>query len=796
MNPLHEDRLAAPPRRPAAGVRRAWALCAALLLVAGLAFAPAYAQDEAPEPPGGAFLAEYDPDEFLDPRFDAPPAPAPEPVPEPEPAPAPEAKEPGIVLNFRDASLDAVLDYLSEAAGFTVLRDTAVSGRVTLTSRQPVTPDEAVDLLSTALKDKGFAVVLFGRNLRVLPLAEAKKAIVPVSAGTDPEAIVPSDRIITHIIGPLRFVDATRLRQDLGGLLPAYAELTANAASNSLILTDTAANIQRIMRIVQALDTQMSTLADVKVFQLRYANATTAARMINEIFSEDRATQQQRGMIARMAVQQRFRGQQQAAGVEEPRQPTRVHASADERTNTVVVTGPPDVLEVVARVVEELDANPQLEQSVFTYRLRNVKSENLANTLNALFREMRNQQAAAAGTTRTRTDVRTRGTTTGTRRTGGRSSMLGPDAQQRSAEYASDAFAPDGQEWNPGDPASRVGPFSQFGQEVSELPPSVREAASEITGEVFVVPDPDTNSIMITSPAGNFARIREILEELDRPVPQVLIKVLIAEVTHTDRRDLGAEFSALNLRASGRGGRIFTDFGVAAQTGGLAVRLVEEDVNVALRALEEAGKLDVLSRPYILASDNQAASITVGQRAPFIRSSRITEAGQTINTIEYEDIGIIFNVTPHINADGLVIMDVEPEISAITGDTVPISETVSAPVFAKRSAQSRVAIQDGQTIVIGGLMEDKKTENVRRVPILGSIPWLGALFRRTVTESTKTELLIFLTPHVAEMASELESMSESEKEAIQAVPGAVREGTFDRHLEGMRRYPSGTPPME
>ncbi|MCK4373993.1 MAG: hypothetical protein KAX19_01650, partial [Candidatus Brocadiae bacterium] len=210
------------------------------------------------------------------------------------------------------------------------------------------------------------------------------------------------------------------------------------------------------------------------------------------------------------------------------------------------------------------------------------------------------------------------------------------------------------------------------------------------------------------------------------------------------------------------------------------------DVTAALRALQEISKLDILSRPSILTSDNQAATITVGEEVPFVRNTRTTETGQTINTIEYEDIGIILQVTPHINPDGLVIMDVSPEISTTTAETVPISETLNAPVFAKRSAETRIAIRDGQTIVIGGLMQDRRSESVRQVPILGSIPLVGALFRRTVQEKDKTELLIFLTPHVAREPDELRDMTEDEMTGLQHMGEAVEPGVFDEHMEGMQ----------
>ena len=177
----------------------------------------------------------------------------------------------------------------------------------------------------------------------------------------------------------------------------------------------------------------------------------------------------------------------------------------------------------------------------------------------------------------------------------------------------------------------------------------------------------------------------------------------------------------------------------------------------------------------------------MGQRVPFITNSRMTDTGQTINTIQYEDIGIILTVTPHINPAGLVILDVSPEISALIGTTVPISETVNAPVFAKRAATSRVAIQDGQTIVIGGLMEDKKTEEAKKVPFLGDVPLIGTLFKRTTTENTKTELLIFLTPHVAAMPKMLSDISAGELQGTSIIPTSIKPGAFDKYMKEMER---------
>ena len=657
--------------------------------------------------------------------------------------PGPATPGKGILLNFRDASLDSVLEYLSEVAGFSVVRETPVEGRITVMSRQPLSVEDAVSLLNVALKEKGYAAIAMGRTLKIVPLTEAKKRNIPVRTGNDPAAIEPTDIVITQVI-PIRYVDAVRLKQDLAPLIPSYAELAANASSNSLILTDTQANIRRIVEIVRALDTAMASVAEIKVFALKYANATNTAKLINDLFRAEQPGQAQPVGSLAAGISRFFRGAGQTtpAGQETAQgssRLTRVVASADDRTNTMVVSAPPDALKVIEEVVKELESSQEADQAVFIYSLKNGKAKNLETVLNNLF------------------GTRTTGTTTAARQQTGRTS-------------------------NPFVATAAAG-----------VSATTTQAAAGLAGQVYVVANEDTNSLMVMTATKNFEVVKQIIADLDRPVPQVLINVLIAEVTLDKSLDLGTEFSVLNLSASGQYGlQATTTFGKPAE-GGLVVSVLQKDITATLAALEKVGKLDVLSRPYILSSDNQAASITVGQRVPFITNTRTTETGQTINTIQYQDIGIILKVTPHINPDGLVILDVSPEISALTGTTVPISETVKAPVFAKRSASSRVAIRDGQTIVIGGLMEDKKTEDTRKVPGLGSIPLLGNLFRRNTTEGTKTELLIFLTPHVATEAEQLRELSSLEVERSPGVRQAVKQGTFQEYMKAMEKKTPAKP---
>ena len=310
-----------------------------------------------------------------------------------------------------------------------------------------------------------------------------------------------------------------------------------------------------------------------------------------------------------------------------------------------------------------------------------------------------------------------------------------------------------------------------------------------LKGDALIQYDSETGSLIVITDDKTNEQIKKVVEALDRPVPQVLIKVLFLEVTHTHDLDLGVEGLSHHKKTEGPFydphvdmQTIQTIFGVSSQTTGGFYHLVEKDLDATLRAIAEVTKLEVLSRPSILTRNNQQAMITVGKRVPFIQNSRITQFGETINTVVYDDIGIILRVTPHISEDRVVSMDVTPEISTITGETVPISNTVNAPVFAMRSAQTGVVVPDGKTVVIGGLMEDSKNKDAKKVPILGSIPVLGALFQSRSDQKSKTELLIFLTPHVVENAGELASMTESERDDTQLAPKVFEKDQVDRFI--------------
>jgi general secretion pathway protein D len=274
--------------------------------------------------------------------------------------------------------------------------------------------------------------------------------------------------------------------------------------------------------------------------------------------------------------------------------------------------------------------------------------------------------------------------------------------------------------------------------------------------------------------------------------PQVLIKVLFLEVANNKALDFGVEGTwgrninsdpthmagtsgfglspasanlGTNLNSSGQPLNSFLPTGPVTSPGAGLFTVLGKDYQVTVKAIAQAGNAKVLSRPSILARNNQPATITVGSQVPLITSVRYDTLGNAINSVTYQDVGVILKVTPFITADGLVEMMVSPQISEVdTTQSTPITTGVSSPYINITSADTVVVTADGQTVIIGGLIQNKKAKNDTKIPLLGDIPLLGpALFTHTQRSETKSELLIFLTPHIVLNPSELVALSAREK---------------------------------
>ena len=321
-----------------------------------------------------------------------------------------------ISMRFKDAPIDAVLQHLSEAAGYQVLKLSPIDQRVTVWSDQPISPEKAVELLNSLLKESGYAAVLQGTELKVSTVEKIKKGSPPVHFGADADEIPMTDTIVTQVI-PLRTLDAIKLKADLQPLVGTEADLSANAASNSLMMTDTQANIHRVVEIVASMDKRDATENDIVVRHLVYADATATAKLIMDIFEPSTSSQQQ-GQQGGGGFGAFFRGFGGGGGGgggrgggggggfpgggfggggpggggggasqdNEKGKTGTITASADTRTNTVVITGPKDTLAVIqTELLDKIDANPVTDQKFFTYQVKNGQAVDMQNTLNTLF---------------------------------------------------------------------------------------------------------------------------------------------------------------------------------------------------------------------------------------------------------------------------------------------------------------------------------------------------------------------------------------------------------------------------
>lgn len=303
------------------------------------------------------------------------------------------AESPTLKFNFRGVPIETVLDYLSEAAGFIIVLETEVSGDINAWSNQPITSEDAVHLLDTILAGKGYAAVRNGRILKIVDQSDARKHTLPVKKGSDPEEIPPTDQMVTQII-PVRYANAMQLIENLQPLLPEEASLTANESSNALVLTDRQASIQRIAKIITALDTSISGISTIRVFSLQFADATELEEVIEDIFEPPVSSRDRERDARREEFLRRFgrggdgdgRSRSSSSGISEARQAvSHVVAEADERTNSLVVAAPEETMPIIEEVVKQIDRNIDAITEIEVFRLQHADAVETAQILTDLF---------------------------------------------------------------------------------------------------------------------------------------------------------------------------------------------------------------------------------------------------------------------------------------------------------------------------------------------------------------------------------------------------------------------------
>ena len=637
-----------------------------------------------------------------------------------------------VTLNFTNAEIEAVARTMATITGRNVVVDPRVKGTMSLLSERAVSPAAAFDQFLAALRLQGFTVVEASGLYKVVPEADAKLqggAVSTSSSDTASSGGGQGNRIVTQIFR-LNYESANNLVPVLRPLISPNNTINVNPGNNSLVITDYADNLQRLARIIAALD--VSNATDVEVIPLKHAIATDIAPLVSKLIEPGNA------------------GPAVAQGQSDNSFKTTL--IAEPRSNALVLRAAnPARVALVRALVAKLDQPTSLGNNgnagnIYVVYLKNADAAKLAVTLRAAMAA----NAGGSGGGATSTPVASSTSTPAS------SGLQGLGSSSSSSSNSSGGL---------GMSSGTLGGSS---------------AQPSTGGQIQA--DPATNSLIITASEPQYRQLRAVIEQLDGRRAQVLVESLIAEVNV----DKAAQFGIQWQTALGQTGNLLGIAGTNFSVGGVNLfklaaglsdgltsnsTLPSTGFNFGLAAkhngnyvlgalanlLQSTGDGNVLSNPNLLTLDNEEAKILIGENVPFVTGSYATTGGSgssTVNpftTVERKDVGLMLRVKPQINENGTVKMVIYQETSAVKDDT---AKAANGPSTTKRTIESTVLVDDGSIIVLGGLLQDKFTGNQEKIPYLGDIPVMGALFRSDTRVRSKTNLMVFLRPVVIRTAAD------------------------------------------
>jgi general secretion pathway protein D len=584
----------------------------------------------------------------------------------------------------------------------------------------------------------------------------------------------------------------------------------ADARSNTLMVTATAEQLRLIDRVVESFDLAKS----AKIYQLRFADAKPTADFVNQL----------------------LKGQQPEAS-----------ALADARTNTLVVSASEEQIALLDGMISEIDKQIQDSIKIRIFPLKNASADDVAQTIGSVLKPTTPQTPGGISVRPIETTV-IRSTNSLLVRGPDQYFKLIEEViahheqvhhedrvtfvvklNNASAKSVADIL----RAAVPG--KGPVGPLSGFSPGMPPLPavqgaaaataPAGNLASMPATGsmpqgsdpraletlrefqrlsgqgaeqargpaaappafEVFA--DDSSNTLVVRTAQVNVQAVKDMIAEIDRYRPQVLIRVLIAEVTLDNDLQYGVQFFH-DKRISNHGDPITQNISSAfpGPGTGFTYSLTSTDWQISLNAIADQGRLRVLSTPRILALDNQAATLSTGQKVPFITSSQQSPTGSLFNTVQYIDVGVILKVTPRITSDGMVTMQVRPEVSQAepSSNSIALGPGVVAPVFDSNYAETMVTVKSGQTVILGGLIRDSLDRTQSSIPFLGDLPLIGSLFGNMSQKKQQRELMIFITPEVVSSSAQLEELTALERGRLKLIDQRSIDSEVKRWLRDTR----------
>ena len=641
----------------------------------------------------------------------------------------PEAAEEGLSINFQDVELQEVIKNFSEILGKNFILEDVPKGKITIISPTKIPQSQAEKIFLVILNLNGYNIVQTAvPNLyRVVRNAEVLRSNIPTYfGGTRPSV---TDSFVTRFI-PLEYISA---KDVTGTIQPLLSKEGASAIgyepTNTLILVDTALNIERIVRILKILDVPGKE-PEMEIIRCQYASASELAATLGQIFAEAAGAGTRTATTAPSPAGRAGRAPRRAAPT--PAQPQTQEAAgppikiiAETRINALIVIADYDSLQEVKRVIELLDIDIGETGTIHVYYLENADAMELASTLGSLSGTARAPTAGGQPSTRSLT---------------GRAAQPSTPARPTAAGAIS---------------ATITGAFE---------------------GEIKITADEATNSLIIVASPKDYELIKQVIAKLDIPRRQVFVEAVLMEVTLTKGRDTGVSLHAasplpeegavfggsslgslssmalLSLLSQGvtqlPSGMTVGAFGHPITIGGTSVQI--PGVGALVQLLASNSDVNVLSTPTILTTDNKEAEITVGQKIPVPTGQTVSTGGLSSISVSREEVGIKLRLTPQINESRTIRMDIYTEISGAVQSSLGINVNTLGVTTSLKTATTSVIVKDGQTIVIGGLMSDQTNTSDSRVPFLGDIPVFGWLFKSKSKGKLKSNLIILLTPHIVQ----------------------------------------------
>ena len=671
-----------------------------------------------------------------------------------------------VVLNFDNADIEVVIQAAAEIVGFNYVFGPNVRGRkVTLQTVGKIPREDLMAFLLTVLDVNGLAAVKTDNVYRIITRDGAPQNAVRTVVGRDPAPGPVGGEIVTQVV-PLSYLNAADAVTILRPFVAAEGSVSAHRETNILILTDTASNIRRLLDIVKVMDVPVA-LEEPQIIPLQHADAQDLAQLLNQMFVSGRA----RGGGAVVApgvplapaapgaaprppsVGGEVGGGSVGGGSERP--PLII---AERRSNSLVVHARKQDLEAIRRLVERLDVNMRGGQQVFVHFAENTKARDLATTLDAIYG--RGDRGVAI---------------TGTQTPRGGSGIARDIA---------------------GGPIPPLSPPSIPSVSPGAVPVSLPPDALMARPEIRFIADEVTNAVIVTTYPRLWQEIQETIKQLDKMPRQVLIQVLAVEVTLTDDTKLGMDWAVRSGKFTATSSPSGLLPGIPPQSliplggpvpAGLSMFAFATDrFLAALNALAAHNLVNVLSNPAVMTTENKKAVINVSQSVPIVTSQQVPVAtggitGNAITqTVEYRDAGVVLTVTPRIGEQGTVALDVKQEVNEVGQPEPP---PINSPRFTKREAETSVVLLNNQTLVLGGLIQNRRTTTQNGVPFLHRIPVLGFLFGFKEEKIEKTELVLVITPRVVGTAIEAARITEE-----------MRRATPDLE-ETARRAPRTAPPL-